>query len=95
MGQINQFVRVETHKGKSIATAFGKITPISQVLFIRFPFGGYVWNRPIAIEVQTDQAVNRIRILDVDRLIRMGLSVISFVIVVLFWLFSRKPSGEK
>ncbi len=90
MKRLNQIVRLETQRGTSIVTANGVITPISQALFVRYPYGGFVWNRPIAIEVQTEQGASRVRILDVTLMVRLGLYLSGFILAVIFLLINRQ-----
>jgi hypothetical protein len=59
------------------------LTPQSQVLTIRLPFGGFVWHRPTAVLVERAGRVDRVRIVDVTRLVEVGLLGLSIVFVVL------------
>lgn len=89
MARLNQIVRVETQHGTPVSTERGVISPVSQAIFVRFPFGGYVWNRPIAIEVQTEYGVDRLRIRDVTLMAQLSLYMFAFIAAVVFWLINR------
>ncbi len=49
------------------------VTPQSQALVVRLPRGGLVWNRPTAVLVEQDGRVRRIPIVDVTRILQVGL----------------------
>ena len=44
------------------------LTPQSETIGLDFPFGGLVWNRPVAILVEKDDVVKRIPIVDITRM---------------------------
>ena len=63
------------------------ITPQSRALILRWPFGGWVWNRPWAIVVEQGGQTKRIPIVDVTRMVQIGLvglgllfSLVSFIL---------------
>lgn len=49
------------------------VTPRSRALVVRVPGGGFVWNRPTAVLVEQDGQVRRIPIVDVTRILQVGL----------------------
>jgi hypothetical protein len=49
------------------------VTPRSRALVVRVPGGGFVWNRPTAVLVEQDGRVRRIPIVDVSRILQVGL----------------------
>jgi hypothetical protein len=49
------------------------VTPRSRALVVRLPKGGLVWNRPTAVLVEQDGGVRRIPIIDVTRIVQVGL----------------------
>jgi hypothetical protein len=51
-----KFVSWERQRGELIKVGDLTITPESQVLQIRLPFGGYVWHRPVQVVVEADGA---------------------------------------
>ena len=53
--------------GQPIHTLRGDIIPISRSLFIRFPFGGFVWNRPVAINFIRNGQNQRVPVIDRTR----------------------------
>jgi hypothetical protein len=49
------------------------VTPQSRALVVRLPQGGFVWNRPTAVLVEHDGQARRIPIVDVTRIVQVGL----------------------
>jgi hypothetical protein len=49
------------------------VTPRSRALVVRLPKGGFVWNRPTAVLVEQDGQARRIPIVDVTRILQVGL----------------------
>jgi len=65
MGEREKMFQLETHSGEAVTIGDAAITPQSQALILRWPNGGYVWNRPLAILVERDGDTERIPIVDV------------------------------
>lgn len=60
----NQIFSLQTADGETIVLSGYQVTPQSQALTIRLPFGGFVWNRPVAVKVKTDTSEETIPIVD-------------------------------
>lgn len=91
-------INVETKAGKVIQAGDATITPFANSIQIRLPFvqGGLVWNRPVAVAVQTARGQEYILpVQDVTRQILFALIGASLVSSVLLLLFSRKFRKEK
>jgi len=65
MGERQKFFQLQTHTGEAVTVGDTSITPQSQALTLRWPNGGFVWNRPLAILVESDGDTERIPIVDV------------------------------
>jgi len=65
-------------------------------LIVRLPFGGFVWNRPVAVLVEREGQTERIAIHDVTRILQVGLIGISvfMLIVGASTRMGRKEPGE-
>lgn len=86
MNQFNQpFTYVETAQAP---LQIGKYTvrPVARAAALRLPFGGLVWNRPVAIEVQHGDLVERLPIPDVTRRSQLVAAAAGAMLAVLFWL---------
>jgi uncharacterized protein (TIGR03382 family) len=66
-------------------TTVGKITltPQSQVLSLRWPNGGWVWNRPVAVLVEKDGETERLPIVNVTRYAQVVFIAFTFAFAVL------------
>ncbi len=82
MARLKDFgVQWQTVSGDPTTVGDVTVTPQSQALVVRWPFGGFVWNRPVAILVERagSRIVERMRVVDVTRLIQLGLLCFSLV----------------
>jgi hypothetical protein len=66
------------------------LRPRSSVLTVETPFGGFVWNRPVAVIAERDGQISRIPIMDVTLIVTLGLgfgtasfTLLSFIIYYL------------
>jgi hypothetical protein len=77
MPQLGDYILWQTVTGEPFEKDGTVITPLTQVLAVQLPLGraggGLVWNRPAALLVERDGEVERIPILDVTRIIQVGL----------------------
>jgi hypothetical protein len=71
--RLGKIIRCQTVSGSSVTVGDVTLTPQSQALTIRWPYGGLVWNRPIAILVERGQQVERVPIVDVTRMLQLVL----------------------
>ncbi len=83
MPSLKDFLQLQTNSGDPIPIGDTTITPQSQALIIRFPFGGFVWNRPVAVIVDRAGESRRIPIVDATRLALIGLIAFSVIINLL------------
>ena len=86
MNRLREMVRLETHCGETIVASGVRVTPQSRALTVAWPGGGWVWNRPVALEVVQDGEVRQVPIVDVTRWSQIalaGLTVLFSVATVL------------
>lgn len=84
---------IENLAGDSIQAGAQKITPVSQVVRLRFPGmqGGLVWNRPHSVRVQAADGSERVLpVDDVTRLTQLSLLALGLLGGLLVWLISRR-----
>ena len=65
MGEPEKMFQLQTHSGEAVIIGDTTVTPQSQALTLRWPNGGYVWNRPLAVLVERDGDTERIPIMDI------------------------------
>jgi len=89
----------EPIKVASEGGAILEVTPQAQALVIRWPSGGLVWNRPMAIWVrqgeQTDLPPTRVPITDVTRIAQNILLSLSIAFATISVVVSIKKSRRK
>lgn len=74
MPGIGDMIQITTHTDRPITAGGITVTPQSLALIIALPFGGFVWNQPIAVLVERDGEIKRIPVVDVTRLALMGMA---------------------
>lgn len=72
MPDIADVVAFENRLGQPVTVGGLTITPQSQALTVRFPYGGFVWNRPVAVIVEEEGQIKRIPIVDVTRVAQVA-----------------------
>jgi hypothetical protein len=84
------------HNGSGRAVTAGDVTvtPQSQALVIRWPNGGLVWNRPVAVVVESPGQTRRIPIRDITRIVQISLFAISVASWIGFLLLRRRRTTD-
>jgi hypothetical protein len=94
MKRLKDVIQWQTVSGNPMTVGDVTVTPQSQALTVRWPFGGFVWNRPVAILVERRglHSAERIPIVDVTRIAQLGLfGLLVFSIAVL----ARAAQGKE
>jgi hypothetical protein len=61
-------LQLTTVRDRPLVAGGVRVTPESQVLMLRLPFGGFVWHRPTAVVVERPgQTMQRVSIFDFTR----------------------------
>jgi hypothetical protein len=84
----------QKRRGETITVGDVRVTPESQALTVRWPQGGLVWNRPMAIWVHRNGEQRRIPILNITRAIVWGLYATVVLIGIGLMLRAAKETGE-
>jgi hypothetical protein len=69
------------------------VTPRARALVVRLPWGGFVWNRPTAAMVEQAGQVRRIPVVDITRILQLGLLGLGVAIAVT--ISSRSHCGGR
>ena len=80
----------EIQDGQSVTVGARTITPQTQVISLRLPFGGFVWNRPASVLVTENGRTRRIPIPDMTRMIVLAAVVVSTAVAL-----AAKLQGNK
>lgn len=75
MDDRKKLISLENRSGDPVTVGGVTVTPQSQALVIRLPFFRFVWNRPLAVLVERDGRAERIPVVDVTRLVLIGLGL--------------------
>ncbi len=70
--------RITNHTGSATQVGAFRITPQSQSISLHLPFGGFVYNRPLAVLVERDGTVDRVPIVDLTQVVLIALAGFSF-----------------
>ena len=73
MQLFKQAIQWQTNLGDKITIGDITVTPQSQALIIRWPYGGWVWNRLAAVVVEQGDRVERFPVVDITRLVQLTL----------------------
>jgi hypothetical protein len=69
------------------------VTLRSRALVVRLPKGGFIWNRPTAVLVEQGARARRIPIVDVTRILQVGLLGLAVLTASISLLGSRRRTG--
>ena len=86
MKGFKEMVRLQTVSGQPVTKLDTIVTPQTQVLTVRLPFGGFVWNRPVAVLVERDGRIERRPIVDLTRLVQLGMLGLGLLFLFMIWL---------
>jgi hypothetical protein len=92
MEQANRIFKLETRSGEAVTVGDTRLIPQSQALTIRWPRGGFVWNRPVAVLAERGDQTERIPIVDVTlvaQVVLFGLSA-ALALTALFLFASQR-----
>jgi hypothetical protein len=95
MRRFNDLVQWQKASGQSVVVHDLTLTPQSQVLIVRSPWGAVVWQRPTALQVERNGRVEQLPIIDLTRLIQLGLVGLGVVIITIVSLvqFTRRKEN--
>ena len=81
MARLKDVIQWQTISSSPVTVGDVAVTLQSQALTVHWPFGGFVWNRPVATWVERGEprSVERIGVVDVTRMVQLGLLGFSLV----------------
>lgn len=95
MVALKEMVQWKTVTGNPVQIGEVTVTPQSQALTIRWPNGGFVWNRPVAVMVVRGEETEHIPVVDVTRMAQLGLLGLSVAFSVFAVLKSIRCKEEE
>lgn len=81
----------QTVAGEPTVISGYQITPQSRVFALHFPFGGFAWNRAVAINVEKAGVEQQIPIVDATRVTQFTIYIVAALLV----LFMRRALIRK
>ena len=93
--QLREMVSWETKEGAAVTRHGRTVTPVSQVLRVATPFGGFVWNRPVAVMVAEGDAVTRHTIVDVTRYALWAMGAGAFLATLIAGRAPRRTGSKE
>lgn len=93
MSKFKDVVRWQTISGEQVTIGDVTLTPQSQALTLRWPNGGFVWNRPVAVLVERGGQTERVPVVDVTRIAQLtllGLGLIFSMVTVILSIRKRR-----
>jgi hypothetical protein len=75
----NDWIEWQQRQGEPHRINEMTITPVAQALTIRWPGGGFVWNRPVGLLIERNGQVERRPVQDWTRLLQVGLLLLGLV----------------
>jgi hypothetical protein len=88
-------VRWERIDGSPVASPFGTVTPEARAVVVRFPFGGYVWAKPVAVRIEREGVTQRLPIPDPTRQAQIGLIALIALVFVLSAVIAGKRKESR
>ncbi len=95
MTQLGEIIQWQTKSGRKITVGDVTITPQSKALIIRWPLGGLVWNRPVALLVDYGDRAEHVPIVDVTRRVQLGLLGFSLIFAIVIFILSTLKGESK
>lgn len=95
MARFKEMIRWQTISGDKTTIGDVTITPQAQTFTIRLPYGGLVWNRPVAVLVERGGQTERISIVDITRVIQLGLLGLSLVFSIAIFVLSTQQRTDQ
>jgi hypothetical protein len=91
----NEVVQLRRSSGDPVKVGDVTVTPQSQALIVRWPWGGFVWNRPVAVTVERDGRRERLPVPDVTRWAQVGILVAGLAFLTMGWAASVRRNGKQ
>ena len=92
---LKNIIQWQTHLGEEVTVGDISLTPQSRALILRWPGGGLVWNRPVAVVIKQGDRLSRLPIVDVTRLAQIGLLGLGATFALILLILSVQQKRGK
>ena len=83
-------LQVSETRGDPVTTPHGQLTPIARAVRLRWPGGGFTWNRAVAVEVFQEQELRRLPVPDATSRIITAIALSGLLVVATLASFLRR-----
>ena len=83
-------LQINETKGDPITTPYGRLTPIARAVKLRWPGGGFTWNRAVAVEVVQGDELRRVPVRDVTSQVVAAIALAGVIAVATLTSFLRR-----
>ena len=92
--KLSDFIQWERKKGQPIYRQDGRtIRPVSRILTLSWrPYGGGVWNWPVAIELEENGTFQELPIININLWAQVGIGLMVFTAGLLIWAAAKHRS---
>ena len=94
MGKLRELLSIKTTSGDPVKLNDYTLTPQSQTVILGGSTRGIIWNRPLAVVVEQDGTIKRLPVIDLTRLIQVGL-LLTGVIGTIFGMITLIKIKDK
>ncbi len=96
MAGLRDFIQLQTVSGPPLDVHGATVTPQAQALIVRFgKHGGLVWNRPVAVTVDTGQRTERIPIVDQTRIAQIVIFLNGMLVALIALALLRRAAQRR
>ena len=94
MTHLQRFIQYQTRTGQPVTAGSTTVIPRSRALIVRWPFGGWVWNRPVSVTFQDGERSSRIPVVDLTRMVQLGLLGLAAIFFTTGLIVSRRRRSQ-
>jgi hypothetical protein len=87
-------MQISETRGEPITASGRQITPVGRVFQVRWPGGGFIRHRPVAIEVRQGDVMQRVPIHDATRRATSAIILAGFAVVVIGSSWMRRVKSR-
>ncbi len=93
MIHFRELLQVQTATSPSVTVGDITVTPQLQAIIVRLPHGHFIWSRPTGIVVEQHGLVKHLPIVDVTRILQLGL--LGFCLAISLIRFVKFPRRKE
>jgi hypothetical protein len=91
---LRNFIQYQTRTGQPVEAGATVVIPRSRALIVRWPFGGWVWNRPVSVTFQDGERTRRTPVIDLTRVVQLSLFGLATIFFTTGLIVSRRRRNQ-